>query len=108
MSDLLNAERLLDLFMISFTVTDKENAADLDLIESIMKFKNVNFTYNSKRVAIRDVSIFSSLEETIVLVGITGAEKSSLMKLLLCFYDVTSSSIKINDHDIHDITQGSL
>ncbi|OAX84907.1 hypothetical protein ACJ72_00729 [Emergomyces africanus] len=108
MSDLLDAERLLDLFMTSPTVADKADAANLGQIEGAVEFENVNFTYDSKRVAIQDVSISASPGQTIALVGTTGAGKSSLMKLLLRFYDVTSGSIKIDGHDIRDVTQGSL
>ncbi|OJD12668.1 hypothetical protein AJ78_06773 [Emergomyces pasteurianus Ep9510] len=108
MSDLLDAERLLDLFMTSPTVADKESATDLGPVEGTVEFEQVSFTYDSKRVAIRDISISSAPGQTIALVGTTGAGKSSLMKLLLRFYDVTSGSIKIDGHDIRDVTQGSL
>ncbi|PGH31870.1 hypothetical protein GX50_05368 [[Emmonsia] crescens] len=108
MSDLLDAERLLDLFTTEPTVADKEGAPDLGPVEGSVEFEHVNFTYDSKRIAIQDVNISAAPGETIALVGTTGAGKSSLMKLLLRFYDVTSGSIKIDGHDIRDITQGSL
>ncbi|EQL38360.1 hypothetical protein BDFG_00712 [Blastomyces dermatitidis ATCC 26199] len=108
MSDLLDAERLLDLLTTQPTVADREGAPDLGPVEGTVEFKDVNFTYDSKRTAIRDVTLSAAPGETIALVGSTGAGKSSLMKLLLRFYDVNSGCIKIDDRDIRDVTQRSL
>ncbi|KLJ08796.1 hypothetical protein EMPG_15764 [Blastomyces silverae] len=108
MSDLLDAERLLDLLTTKPTVADKEGAPHLGPVEGAVEFKDVNFTYDSKRIAIRDVTLSAAPGETIALVGTTGAGKSSLMKLLLRFYDVNSGSITIDGHDIRDVTQKSL
>jgi ABC-type transport system involved in Fe-S cluster assembly fused permease/ATPase subunit len=108
MSDIIDAERLLDLLMTKPGVIDKEGAPDLAVVEGRVEFENVNFSYDLKRTAIRDVNISAAPGETIALVGTTGSGKSTLMKLLFRFYDVTSGCIKIDGQDIRDITQGSL
>ena len=106
--DLIDAEQLLDLLTTKPTVADKENALSLGHVEGRVEFEHVEFCYDTKRIAIRDVNIYAAPGETIALVGATGAGKSSLMKLLLRFFDVTSGSIKIDGHDVRDVTQGSL
>ncbi|QSS57374.1 abc transporter [Histoplasma capsulatum var. duboisii H88] len=108
MSDLVDAERLLDLLTTKSTVADRDGAPDLGAVEGAVEFEHVNFTYDSKRTAVGDVSISAAPGETIALVGATGSGKSSLMKLLLRFYDVTSGHIKVDGHDIRDVTQRSL
>jgi len=105
---LTDAERLLDLLTTKPTVTDKEEALHLGPVEGQVKFEQVCFAYSAGRTEIQDINISASPGETIALVGTTGAGKSSLIKLLLRYYDVTSGSIKIDGHDIRDVTQGSL
>lgn len=107
-SDLVDAERLLDLLNTKPTISDKEGALSLTAIEGRIDFEHVSLSYDNKRLAVQDVNFSASPGETIALVGTTGSGKSSLMKLLMRYYDVSSGSIKIDGHDIRDITQDSL
>ncbi|KAJ5150666.1 abc transporter [Penicillium coprophilum] len=107
-SELTDAERLLDLFMIKPTVTDNEGALDLGLVEGRVTFEHVGFSYDDRKNTIQDINISAAPGETIALVGATGAGKTSITKLLLRYYDVSTGSIKVDGHDIRDITQGSL
>ncbi len=108
MSDLIGAERLLDLLTTEPTVADKEGAPPLGPVEGTVEFDHVEFAYGDKRKAIRDVSILARPGETVALVGTTGAGKSTLVKLLLRCYDVTGGSVRIDGQDVRDVTQGSL
>ncbi|KAK2616178.1 hypothetical protein QQS21_000810 [Conoideocrella luteorostrata] len=108
MRDLIDAERLLDLLSTEPTIKDKEDAIDLVNIEGRVEFQDVGFTYDQKREAIHNVNISAEPGETIAFVGATGAGKSTLAKLLMRYYDVTSGSIRVDGHDIRDVTQGSL
>jgi ABC-type transport system involved in Fe-S cluster assembly fused permease/ATPase subunit len=115
MADLIDAERLLDLLTTEPTVADREGAAQLTAspVEGRVEFDHVEFAYgdnnnNNKRTAIHDVSILAQPGETVALVGATGAGKSTLAKLLLRYYDVTGGSVRIDGHDVRDVTQGSL
>lgn len=108
MAHLIDAEQLLDLLTTQPTVKDKEDALELGLVKGLVEFEHVGFSYVAGKSTIQDVNISASPGDTIALVGATGAGKTSLMKLLLRYYDVTSGSIKIDGYDVRDVTQGSL
>lgn len=108
MAQLIDAEQLLDLFTTQPTVADKDGALELGRIKGLVEFEHVGFSYLAQKTAIQDINISALPGETIALVGVTGAGKTSLMKLLLRYYDVTSGSIKIDGYDVRDVTQGSL
>ncbi|KAJ5973238.1 hypothetical protein N7481_010448 [Penicillium waksmanii] len=108
MAYLIDVEQLLDLFMTQPTVEDKKGALELGLVKGLVEFKYIGFLYLAWKSAIQDVNISVLLGDTITLVGATGAGKTSLMKLLLRYYNVTSGSIKINGYNVRDVTQGSL
>ncbi|GJC77425.1 heavy metal tolerance protein [Colletotrichum liriopes] len=108
MTDLVDAERLLDLLQTKSTIVEKEDATVLRTIKGHVAFENVGFSYDARRPTLQDVSISAAPGQTIGLVGETGAGKSSIMKLLLRFYDVTSGRITIDGYDLRDVTLSSL
>ncbi|PFH55527.1 hypothetical protein XA68_18112 [Ophiocordyceps unilateralis] len=108
MSDLIDAERLLDLLLAKPEVTDKEGAPALGQVEGHVEFDHVEFAYDARRKALRDIAFSVKPGETVALVGSTGSGKSSIVKLLMRYYDVTSGSIRIDGKDVRDVTQGSL
>ncbi|KAI3396845.1 hypothetical protein diail_11617 [Diaporthe ilicicola] len=108
MKDLVDAERLLNLLQTKSTIIEKEGAVELQNVKGHVAFENVGFSYDPRRPTVRDLSASAAPGQTIALVGETGAGKSSAMKLLLRFYDVTSGRITIDGHDIRDVTLGSL
>ncbi|KAH0430657.1 ABC transporter [Colletotrichum camelliae] len=108
MNDLVDAERLLNLLQTKSTIVESENARELRDVKGHVEFDNVSFSYDPRRPTIQELNISAAPGHTIALVGETGAGKSSIMKLLLRFYDVTSGRITIDGHDIRDITLSSL
>ncbi|KXJ87863.1 P-loop containing nucleoside triphosphate hydrolase protein, partial [Microdochium bolleyi] len=110
MSDLVDAERLLYLLQTKPSITDKDGADDLGpAVQGRVCFNNVDFFYTArKRQIIHDFSLAVEPGQTVALVGETGAGKSSILKLLLRFYDVTAGSITIDGKDIRDVTLSSL
>ncbi|KLO97429.1 vacuolar membrane protein HMT1 [Fusarium fujikuroi] len=108
MSDLVDAERLLYLLQTKPTITDKEGAKDLEKVEGRVAFHDVCFSYDPRKPTVQDLSLSVEPGQTIALVGETGAGKSSIMKLLLRFYDIDEGSITIDGYDIRDITLSSL
>ncbi|KAI3320340.1 P-loop containing nucleoside triphosphate hydrolase protein [Xylariaceae sp. AK1471] len=108
MGDLIGAERLLELFQTKPTIVDREYAIDLGAIKGRVDFKHVYFSYDPRKLTLEGVDFSAAPGETVALVGETGAGKSSIMKLLLRFYDVTEGCIEVDGHDIRDVTITSL
>jgi ABC-type transport system involved in Fe-S cluster assembly fused permease/ATPase subunit len=108
MSDLVDAERLLYLLQTKPSITDKEGAKELEKVQGRVEFKNVSFSYDPRKTTIQNLSLSVEQGQTVALVGETGAGKSSIMKLLLRFYDINEGSITIDGYDIRDITLSSL
>lgn len=107
-SNLINAERLLQLFETPVTVQDRPNAKSIAKSVDAVKFSDVSFAYDNLRQVIDDLSFTIKQGQTVGVVGETGSGKSTTLKLLMGLYDVTSGSITINDQDIRDIKQDSL
>ncbi|KAH8695886.1 P-loop containing nucleoside triphosphate hydrolase protein [Phaeosphaeriaceae sp. PMI808] len=107
-TDFVDAERLLLLLKTKPSITDTPDAMPLPIAQGKVEFKDVSLMYDEDRQALTDVSFTASPSQTIALVGQTGAGKSSVLKLLLRLYDVTSGSISIWGRDIRSITLSSL
>ena len=90
------------------TIVDPLNAADLIVRRGEIRFQNVGFTYKSGKPVIDNLSLTIQAGEKIGLVGLSGAGKTTLVSLLLRFYDIQNGAILIDGQDISDVTQGSL
>ncbi|EFQ27424.1 ABC transporter [Colletotrichum graminicola M1.001] len=108
MRNLVDAERLLELLQTKSTIVKIENATVLGGTKGHVTFEDVGFSYDPRRPTIHNLNISAAPGETIASVEETGAGKSTIMKLLLRFYDVTSGRITIDGHDLRDITLNSL
>lgn len=107
-SSLIDAERLLQLLNTKPTVADNEGAKDLVVKEGKVDFKDVEFAYDVRKPIIRGVGLQAEGGQTIAFVGETGGGKSTMLKLLFRFYDVTGGSIMIDGQDLRSVTQSSL
>ena len=107
-STLIDAERLLQLLQTKPTVKNAPNATELQVTEGKVEFEGVNFSYDSRKVTLKNISFIAEPGQTVAFVGETGGGKSTALKLLFRFYDVGSGSIKIDGHDIRDVTLESL
>jgi ABC-type multidrug transport system fused ATPase/permease subunit len=107
-TDFVDAERLLMLLKTKPSISDSGCATPLEFKEGRIEFQDVSLVYDGDRPALSRVSFVALPGETIALVGQTGAGKSSILKLLLRLYEVTSGSIRIADHDIRSVTLSSL
>lgn len=89
-------------------ITDKAGAQVLSAQSARIDFDHVDFAYNAEKRVFNDFNLTIKPGEKVAFVGRSGAGKSSLVSLLLRFYDVQGGTININGHDIRNLTQESL
>lgn len=106
-SALAASERVFNLIDQEPEAIDKEDAIIIDAKGDI-EFKNVSFSYDESRTIIDNLSFSVKRGETIAIVGPTGAGKTTIVNLLMRFYDIDSGIIKVDDIDINDIKRDSL
>lgn len=85
-----------------------ENAVKLDGIQGRVSFENVKFGYNEDKIIIHNFNSAVEPGETVAIVGPTGAGKTTMVKLLMRFYDVNQGTIKVDGYDIRDFNRGEL
>ena len=107
-STLIDAERLLQLLQTKPTVKNAPDAKELQVTEGKIEFDHVNFSYDSRKTTLKNISFVAEPGQTVAFVGETGGGKSTLLRLLFRFYDVSSGSIKIDGTDIRNVTLESL
>ncbi|GBE73621.1 ABC-transporter ATP-binding protein [Microcystis aeruginosa NIES-87] len=101
-------DRIFELLAILPTITEKPNAIELPPHSKEVEYCQVNFYYNEDRQVLKNISFTAHAGEMIALVGASGAGKTTLVNLLLRFYDPTSGKILIDGVDIRDVTLKSL
>lgn len=102
------AQRVFDLIEEEPQVPEKEDAVRLTEIAGNVKLQNVSFSYVPKQRLIEDFNLDVKPGQRIAIVGPTGCGKTTLINLLMRFYDVNSGAIKVEDIDIRDMTRKSL
>ncbi len=85
-----------------------EHAVHLDNVDGYVDFSHVSFGYNPGQIIIRDFSAHVTPGQKIAIVGPTGAGKTTMVKLLMRFYDVTGGEIQVDGHDIRDFNRQEL
>lgn len=81
---------------------------DIEKLKGNVEFKNVHFGYDEDRTIINDFNAKVKDGQKIAIVGPTGAGKTTMVKLLMRFYDVNSGEIKIDGHNVKDFNRGEL
>lgn len=106
---LASFDRVLEFFKLSPIVKDDHDAVILTKIKGEIEFKNVFFKYPfTEKEIIKNFNLLIKPHEKVVLIGKSGAGKSTIFNLLLRFYDTTSGTIYIDGKDIKKIEQNSL
>lgn len=85
-----------------------ENPVVLKNPKGAVEFEHVHFGYNPEHTIIHDFSVKVEPGQKIAIVGPTGAGKTTMVKLLMRFYDVSGGSIKVDGHDIREFDRGEL
>jgi subfamily B ATP-binding cassette protein MsbA len=89
-------------------VEDSPDAVEMPPINGKVEFDNISFSYDGRDKVIRDVTLAVEPGEVVALVGLSGAGKTTLINLLLRFYDVGEGSILIDGIDVRSVRQASL
>lgn len=102
------ADRVFELIEESPEIAEKSDAYELGTPDGSVKLENVNFSYTKDKKLIEDFNLNVKQGQKIAIVGPTGCGKTTIINLLMRFYDVNSGSIKVSDMDIRDLTRHSL
>jgi len=101
-------ERVFELLDEEPQVHDRPGAMEMPPIRGHVAFDHVDFAYKPGEPVLKDVCLEAQPGQTVALVGPTGAGKTSIVSLLVRFYDVSDGQITIDGVDIRDVTQASL
>ena len=107
-STMAAAERVFEFLAEEEEIPDTDNPASIDNVKGNIEFKNVHFGYNEDKIIINDFSAKINDGETIAIVGPTGAGKTTIVKLLMRYYDVNSGEILLDGINIKNFTRNDL
>ncbi len=102
------AERVFEFLEEDEEENNAENPVAPEKIEGNVEFEHVKFGYDPNKIIISDFSADIAKGQTVAIVGPTGAGKTTMVKLLMRFYDVNGGSIKVDGHDIREFERSSL
>ncbi len=102
------ADRVFKILETDSEPADCEGAAELKKAQGNVEFKDVDFGYTPDKQILKKISLFAEKGKTIAIVGPTGAGKTTIINLLMRFYDVNSGKILVDGTENRDITRTSL
>lgn len=103
-----SAERVFEFLEEEEEVPEASAPVKLEKVKGSVEFKDVHFGYNPDKTIINDFSAVVKPGQRIAIVGPTGAGKTTMVKLLMRFYDVNQGAILVDGHDIRDFSRGDL
>jgi ATP-binding cassette subfamily B multidrug efflux pump len=101
-------ERIFLLLDEPSELKDAPDATEMPPIQGEVTFENVKFGYNPDQLVLKGVNLHAYPGQMVALVGQTGSGKSTIINLILRFYDVSSGAVKIDDINVRSVTQASL
>ncbi|NUM48607.1 MAG: ABC transporter ATP-binding protein [Anaerolineales bacterium] len=102
------AERVFEFLEEPEEVKETEHPVQLEKVEGHVEFKNVQFGYNPEKPVIKHLNAEAKPGQKVAIVGPTGAGKTTIVKLLMRFYDVNDGAILVDGHDIREFTRKDL
>ncbi|WP_407312962.1 ABC transporter ATP-binding protein [Desulfosporosinus sp. SB140] len=103
-----SAERVFEFLAEEEEIPEESNPVKLDNVVGSVEFKNVHFGYTPDKIVINDFSTLVKPGQKVAIVGPTGAGKTTIVKLLMRFYDVNGGAILVDGHDIRDFIRNDL
>lgn len=98
-----SAVRILHLLGIERQINEGQVSLPVADVKGSMRLENVQFAYSDGRKIIKDLTLDMPAGDTIAIVGATGAGKSTVIKLLLRYYDVTAGRVQLDGYDLRDL-----
>ena len=102
------SERVFEFLEEPEESQNEKNPVDVNTLTGDVQFEHVKFGYNPDKIIINDFSADVKDGQKIAIVGPTGAGKTTMVKLLMRFYDLNGGSIKVDGYDIKDFNRSSL
>ena len=103
-----SSSRVFEILNTEVEITDEKDARELTDEINEITFENVTFSYVEDKEVLKDISFKVKKGETIALVGPTGVGKTTIINLLMRFYDIKNGEIKVNNENIKDFKLSSL
>jgi ATP-binding cassette subfamily B protein len=103
-----SAERIFEILDENPEIVERPGAYDLALVDGVIRFDHVRFEYDNGTEILSDFDAQIEPGETVAIVGRTGSGKSTVARMLTRFYDVSDGAVRIDGHDIRDVTLTSL
>ncbi|MFC4711300.1 ABC transporter ATP-binding protein [Planococcus dechangensis] len=106
---LASMDRVFEMVDEEYDVTDKKDARELGRVDGKLEFQNVGFNYgDGGSEVLTNLNFTVNPGETVAFVGMSGGGKSTIVSLIPRFYDVTEGTIRMDGHDVKDVTIHSL
>ena len=102
------AARLFEIMDTPNEIAERPNAVEIETVKGQVTFEDVSFGYDDDRPILSDITFEAEPNQTVALIGPTGSGKSTLTNLIPRFYDATSGTVKIDGHDVRNLTLHSL
>ena len=102
------AERVFEFLEEEEEDQTVEQPADIAQLSGNVEFEHVKFGYNPENIIVKDFSARVKDGQKVAIVGPTGAGKTTMVKLLMRFYDVNGGTIKVDGHDVRDFNRSQL
>jgi ATP-binding cassette subfamily B multidrug efflux pump len=103
-----SAERVFEILDETEEIPDKEDSKVIDMPRGEVAFQDVKFSYKKEEPLIEDMNIDIRQGQTIAIVGPTGAGKTTIVNLLMRFYEIEEGKITVDGVDIRDLSRGHL
>lgn len=105
---LASAARVFELMDEKTIPKDRENAVELKNVEGNVELDHISFSYTPRRPLIEDLNLTVRPGQRVAIVGPTGCGKTTVINLLMRFYDVDQGAVRVEGADIRDVTRESL
>ncbi len=101
-------DRIFRVIDAETEIREKPEAVTLPKLEGHVKFEDVSFSYEQHRPVLKNITLEGKCGETVALLGATGSGKSTIIRLIPRFYDVSSGKITVDGYDVRDVKLKSL